>query len=178
MKGRVSTVQLRLTPKGEKLYDLWMQGVKELEDKEVDFLRDIDSGLDNYYPERLVEGFFRSGYISHEDRPVDTLVSSIPGELGAQLKTYVDIAKEREVSDERIEDLRSFLERHFEDYDPEDKEFVKDLKGARTRGEKIIAIDSTVGYIHAGTIPIPDELESRKVATKVWKVLNSLKVEK
>jgi len=88
----------------------------------------------------------------------------VKGNLRGHIDTYVKLAKEKPVSKTEIEGLRLSLENFFKQrgewgfsiwWDPETvtkptstSDILRDLENAKSRSEKVIAIDRAMGLVH------------------------------
>jgi len=110
----------------------------------------------------LMPGFeflLKRGYIEKATDSIDILLEKLPtsGNLKRNLETYVRIARGLPVSDSNLEGLRLDLLDMFAEYgefaeDDERKlpQRIEELRRARSRSDKIIAVDSAMQIIHRG----------------------------
>jgi len=165
LESFTSTANWFLTEKGEKLfYRFSLKGYEE--PKQEDF-RHVFFSICNFEDEplskrqaRLLARLYRSGYVEYANK-VEDLIASLPEEYKYVLGTYNRIAKEEHVSNEEVDRLfrlfkrrrKGTFKRLVENYES-DKEY-KELETvfnlldtARTRSDKVIAIDAVMTLVH------------------------------
>ena len=199
--------QYELTPKGEKrLSYLDSVSIFTLTPKEIEkhslesiLLHAIAEGgglaHEASSPEgKMLQQLEARGYIVKVEETLEDLLGRLPAEPGPAtpgmglrkaMRVYTKIAEGKLVPDEDIEALRQFLiaaaeEAFIDDEEAEEtlENVLRNLRAAKTRSDKIIAIDGAISFVHAGLIPpsVPDE-EVGDVMKNVTKILEKLRYE-
>jgi hypothetical protein len=156
-----STGEFIATDKGTEIYNSDIP----LSTQQARILGHIIEGVDtplNRSQTKGLEGLLKKGYIQEIGKvPIETLVGKVSGPFRKDLETYVRIAKGKVVSNTEVESLKHSLLRRLKaipnnpadaDYRVVPKKLLSDLSSAHTRSEKIIAIDSSINFLHSSGI--------------------------
>ena len=157
--------QLRLTEKGERVLDSLSLDV-EGESEMLNVLYCIDAGLN--YPlgpysveeKSCVEVALRRRLAERDTFKPKYYIDKLPADVKGPLQTYYNIAHQLSVSDVEVEQLRQILLKGLREIPkpdlppgargalPAKEPIIGELEQAKTRSEKIIAIDAAMGYEH------------------------------
>jgi len=140
---------------------------------------------------RLLRKLLREGYVKEDSSSTEEIISTLPTKQKKVLGIYSRIARERPVSDEEVDEVfnllkkgsrkaRSWIRLHLV-RDPSAIDTTSRLLSeAKTRSDKVVAIDAVMGLWHERGSCLDDftgdgdRKDAEEVRSKVNKVLNRL----
>lgn len=182
---KLSAYHFRLNTKSDDddyMTSFYAKARKELSKSDMALLEIVGEGSQvELDPSQLVQigHLIRKGFVKEDRSTLEELVEYLPSSLQKPIRTYVKVAMERSVSDTEIDSAYKSLTRKtghikefVEDYaqlrgldEEHEKSLLDSITKAKTRSDKIVAIDQIVGLQDSFGISLPFLADEKDIDT-------------